>query len=1842
MAKSAKSVIRLRGVRQNNLKNIDLDLPLGKLIVVTGLSGAGKSSLVFDALHAEGNRRYSETFSPYTRQFMELLERPDVDSIENIRPSIAIEQGNTVKTSRSTVGTMTELCDYFKVWFSHAAELFDPETGERITIDDPQSIWRKTLRAHPGELLMITFAVRRPGKLDWHTILEPLRKQGFNRCIISGKVHKLEDLDADKLDPDSVLHVVQDRIKVTGSSNARFVDSAKSALHYGDGEMRLFTTGGNLLEEFCEGLHRPGNSRRFRAASPNLFSFNSPVGACPKCRGFGRVIEIDDRLVMPDHNLSIEDGVIKAFSGAVYSESQRDLIKSCKTMGIPTNRPWDKLIPAHQRFVLEGDPDYGKPDRRWPNAWYGVRRFFDWLEENTYKMHVRVFLSRYRSYVTCPDCQGSRLQQESLCWKWNGYRLPDLYNLPIRDLKSLIDGFPVEPASQPQADIAFQAIRTRLNYLDAVGLSYLSLNRSSRSLSGGETQRVNLTSCLGTALVDTLFILDEPSVGLHGRDINRLISILRQLTDQGNTVVVVEHDEAIIRAADRVVEVGPRPGKEGGEIVFSGTVKALIGKKSSITGAYLSGGREIQRTGVARPVNRKTSCLRLRGISKHNLQGLDADFPLQRLVVLSGVSGSGKSTLLHNGIYQGLLAIRGQACEDPASIMSINGEQDFADAVLVDQSPVSRTPRSNPALFCGAWEGVRKLFSGTEQARLAGMTHAAFSFNSGDGRCPQCMGLGKERVEMQFMADVYVPCPVCEGKQFTEAVLEILWNGKSVLQALQLTVTEAMDFFSEQKSIIRKLQPLLDVGLGYLPLGQPLNTLSGGESQRLKLVRYLGNLKGESEPSLILLDEPTTGLHKADVDRLLSVLHNLVGKGHSLVVIEHHPDIIRAADWILELGPEAGDQGGKLVFTGTPDELLKSETATASYLRGDPGPPAKSISGSSGKHSRRRNNCLRIEGAREHNLKNISLEIPRQAMTVVTGVSGSGKSTLAFDIIFAEGQRRFMESMSSWARQYVEQLPKPDIDFLGGISPTVAIEQRVTRGTRKSTVATITEVAQYLRLLYARIGIQHSPTTGEPLVTLTRRQILARIQQWIRQLDRDKGLSEVKLLSPLVRGRKGHHEPLAVWARSKGYRLLRADGAWVPLDSFKKLDRYREHNVDLVVATIRNASGKKGPIIHGADGNPIALEECIRTLLDLGKSSFYAIDTAGGTTWFSTRRSDPVTGEAFPELDPKDFSWNTPRGWCPTCLGHGELYPWMSEDERFSLVEEPVDGCEPCPDCRGQRLNHISRSVFLKTSSGERYNLPELLSLCPGSLLAKLGELELDKRDEAILNEVLPEIRERLAFMDEVGLQYLSLDRATNTLSGGEAQRIRLASQLGSNLSGALFVLDEPSIGLHERDNERLLQSLSRLKEKGNTLLVVEHDANTMRHADHIIDLGPGAGIHGGEILASGTVSKLLRSSKSLTGKYLRTGLQHPSRGNWRPVPQPFNPRKPASRKDWLVLRGARLRNLKNLTVHFPKKRLIMVCGISGAGKSTLVRDLLIPCVKQAIDKDLANLKGSNSTAFSSLMGGNSFRKVIEVDQSPIGKTPRSTPATYIGVFDQIRAFYANTPESRLHGYSPGTFSFNTKGGRCETCKGAGRVKLEMNFMPDTYIPCEDCLGRRYGSILNEITWKGATIADVLEMTFEEAAGFFSFETRLGALLDLMVETGLGYLTLGQSSPTLSGGEAQRLKLVSELARGLPSFTDINRQVRQENLYIMEEPTIGLHMHDCEKLILLLHRLVDQGHSVIVIEHNLDLLAEADYLVEIGPDGGDAGGQLLHQGPLRKLLNSKISPTAPYLNKIVT
>lgn len=938
---------------------------------------------------------------------------------------------------------------------------------------------------------------------------------------------------------------------------------------------------------------------------------------------------------------------------------------------------------------------------------------------------------------------------------------------------------------------------------------------------------------------------------------------------------------------------------------------------------------------------------------------------------------------------------------------------------------------------------------------------------------------------------------------------------------------------------------------------------------------------------------------------------------------------------------------------------------------------------------------IEIRGAREHNLKDLTLTIPRDQFVVITGVSGSGKSTLAFDLLFAEGQRRFLDSMNTYARQFVEQMTRPDVDRISGIPPTVSIEQRTSRGGGKSTVATVTEIHHFLRLLFARLGTQHCPDCGTAVEAQSRDELARRL---IAQTE-DRG--DLLLLAPVVKNRKGFHSDVADWAAKHGYREVRADGQIYPTDQPLRLDRFREHDVEVVVGVLeapgRGTKRRGGTGLGSRSKEQGASSRTHWQLMDealkVGKGTFYALDNRKRLTVHSTERACPDCGRSFTVLDPKMFSYNSAQGWCPKCRGFGELFylPDVERGARADAIEESwfewTEGKhEPCPECHGARLHPLALAVRLhhdlagtgssrgrgRSAAAAYPNIDSFGRMSVGEAADVFRSIRFGGHAAEIARDILPEIRERLNFLTEVGLGYLQLGRAVPTLSGGEAQRIRLAAQLGSNLSGVLYILDEPTIGLHARDNDRLLSALSILRSRGNSVVVVEHDEETMRRADWIIDLGPGAGVRGGQVVAQGTLADLLDHPESLTGQYLRAERQFPARGERRPVSlarvQPpaavalnnnakriaksasktkarrgdSGPATPGEEVSWLRLGPITVNNLKQLEVSFPLGRFVVVTGVSGSGKSTMIREGLLPRVEQALQKSARRAK-SSAAAVKGIEGVDSLRAVYEVDQSPIGRTPRSTPSTYVGFFNDIRELFAQTPEARMRGYSSSRFSFNSAQGRCPTCEGAGLVKLEMNFLPPAYVCCETCEGRRFNRETLDVEWRGKNIGAVLDLSVEEAIEFFATQQRIVRPLQVLRDTGLGYLRLGQTSPTLSGGEAQRVKLVTHLLTGLKDAaqTDPLRRSAKKNLFILEEPTVGLHMVDVKKLVEVIQRLVDGGHSVIVIEHNLDLIAEADWVVDLGPEGGEGGGRVIAQGTPEHVAKVKNSHTGRYLKPML-
>ncbi len=1919
-----QGLIRIRGARQHNLKNIDLDIRTGELTVVTGPSGSGKSSLVFDTLYAEGQRRYVETFSAYARQFLDRMDKPAVDKVEGVPPAIAIDQTNPVRSSRSTVGTMTELNDHLKLLFARLGQLYDRQTAQPVQHDTPESIYAQMLArslAAQDPRVVVTFPVELPANTSAEQVAQWLSASGFTKVQAEREV-------ATPTGPRKVLDVVADRFRLGTADKARVVEAIETALKRGSGRINVYKLAADEgaeaeLWRYSSGLHCPESDLRYPEPLPSMFSFNSALGACETCRGFGRVIGVDYGLVIPNDKLTLRAGVIKTIQTPAWKETQDDLMRHAETAGIPRDTPWSKLTPEQQHWVIQGSPNW---TGKWNQQWYGIKRFFEYLETKSYKMHIRVLLSKYRSYTPCGACGGARLKTDSLIWRmgsledanavlpaaqrfmpqgvgWTraqlealpGLSLHDLMLMPLDRLRRFFDGMSRTALAAHGTDGESQALKlllqeicTRLQYLCDVGIGYLTLDRQSRTLSGGEVQRINLTTALGTSLVNTLFVLDEPSIGLHPRDMNRITEAMHRLRDAGNTLVVVEHDPAVMLAADRVIDMGPGPGEKGGQIVFDGTTDELR-LADTMTGSYL-GGRKQVGMGFKRMVTDSTPRMILEGVREHNLQNIAVEFPLQRLVCVTGVSGSGKSSLIQDVLAPALLRYFGKATETPGLHDRLLGADHLSDVVFVDQSPIGKTARSNPVSYVGAWDALRELFATASLSKQRGYTASKFSFNSGDGRCPTCGGSGFEHVEMQFLSDVYLRCQDCDGKRYRPEILEVTIERQAlgalharhmnVADVLDLTVSEAAQLFANDRDVIRALQPIVDVGLEYIKLGQPVPTLSGGEAQRLKLAGFLAGAAKTASSSrqplsrkgtLFMFDEPTTGLHFDDIAKLMRALRKLLEGGNSLIVIEHNLDVIRASDWLIDLGPEGGDAGGLIVAEGTPEDVRLHPTSHTGQALREYAVAMGEVHGAEDRSASYAvlsavvkkaktvrplvDQNIRIVNAKEHNLKSLSVEIPRGKFNVITGVSGSGKSTLAFDILFNEGQRRYLESLNAYARSIVQPAGRPEVDAVYGIPPTVAIEQRLSRGGRKSTVGTTTEVWHFLRLLYVKLGTQHCVHDGAPVQPQTPDSIIAQL------LKNFKG-QHIGLLAPLVMNRKGVYTELADWARPKGYTHLRVDGNFLPTLNFPRIDRFKEHTIELPVASLDVSAA-----------NEAALRAALTQALEHGKGVVHVLSDLAGLQEamaaraptahlgrlqvFSTLRACPVCATSYAELDPRLFSYNSKHGWCPDCVGTGvkltkdqrQVYDDSVRDDKEKGREQTFAEAEvedlaevTCPTCAGTRLNATARAVRFgahahaegHAHAGEEdasWPITAIASMSVSDIrvwvqsMAVLGRM--NTRESGIARDLIPEIQSRLEFLEEVGLGYLTLDRGAPTLSGGEAQRIRLAAQLGSNLQGVCYVLDEPTIGLHARDNQILLNALHKLGDKGNTLVVVEHDEDTIRRADHIIDIGPSAGKRGGRLVAQGSVADITGAEDSQTGRYLLHAMKHPLQARRFVLPDlagHSTAQADATEVQWLHLEGAHMHNLQNVSVDVPLKRLVAVTGVSGSGKSTLARDVLLANV-HALVAMRATKAGRDAleagqrptlVGCAGLEGFEAVDRVLEVDQTPIGKTPRSCPATYIGFWDTIRKLFAETLEAKARGYLAGRFSFNTGEGRCHSCEGQGVRTIEMSFLPDVKVPCEACHGARFNPETLAVTWRGKSIGDVLQMEVDEAVDFFATMPSIAHPLQLLKDVGLGYLTLGQPSPTLSGGEAQRIKLVTELTKVRDEVGRRGNKV-PHTLYVLDEPTVGLHMADVDKLIHVLHRLVNAGHSVMVIEHDLDVIAEADWVIDLGPDGGKAGGTVV-------------------------
>jgi len=1767
--------IVVRGASEHNLRGVDVEIPRGTLTTITGVSGSGKSSLAFDTLYREGQRRFLESLSSYARQFLGQLEKPRVESVEGLSPTVALDPRRAGGGSRSTVGTVTEIHDFLRLLYARLGRPHCPRCARPVTSQGPDEITEAILREGGDRGAVILAPIVRDRKGEYRKEIEDLRLRGYVRARIDGEVRRLEEVGPLERQRRHTIEVLIDRIRLGPDRRGRLAEAVELALREGNGvvgvildddEVRLF--GSTLACPDC-GVTLP-------ELEPRLFSFNSPHGACPTCQGLGEFDRIDPRRVVPDASLSIAAGALAPLGPELripyIGFDRADLRALARAHGFSLETPFRELTSTQRKVVLEGGNGGGA-------RFEGVVRLLDRVYRATHHPRLRPFAES----GTCADCGGTRLRDVSRHVRFRGRTLPETAALSIDAALRAIREIRLERAEVPVGRPILRELTHRLEFLRDVGLGYLTLDRRAATLAGGEAQRIRLARQIGTGLRGVLYVLDEPSAGLHARDNRRLLDTLHGLRDLGNTVVVVEHDAATILESDHVVDLGPGAGRDGGRVVASGPPAEILRSRRSLTGAYLRGERAT--SSPRDPRSPTGGFLEVLGARQHNLQGIDVAFPIGLLVAVTGVSGSGKSTLVDLVVKRAVARALGVAGEAPGAHDAVRGHEAFDRIVEVDASPIGRTARSNAATYTGLFGEIRRAFAVCPEARMRGWTPARFSFNVAGGRCEACGGAGVREIEMQFLANVSVPCDACGGDRFNAETLAVRYKGRNIREVLELTVDDALAFFENLPRARRILETLRDVGLGYLPLGQPSTTVSGGEAQRVKLAAELA--RREEGRTLYLLDEPTTGLHFEDIRRLLASLDRLVNRGNTVIVVEHNLDVIRAADWIVDLGPEGGEAGGRVVAAGPPEAIARCRAShTGAALRARLETAPKSIEPAA--RGRGRGDAadrIRIEGARAHNLRGISVEVPANRLTVITGVSGAGKSSLAFDTLFAEGQRRFLESLSTYARRFLGRLEGAPVDRIDGLRPAIAIEARVPSRNPRSTVGTTTEIHDLLRLLFARAGTRHCPRCGR---LLQAESPSAAARRLLREAEGEpvQVLAPVFLPGfpiPLALDRPEHLPAFAEELRRQGFLRVRIGETEWRLGRGALPVPPPDCAVHLVVdrLAIRPASAGR-------------FAESLEQAYAAGHGIAALVRPAGIEVLASRPVCVPCGFVGEREVAPRSLSFNSRSGACPRCDGLGRAEGGRDADGRA------------CPECGGARLK--AESLAIRVGG---LNLAEVCAFTVEEAVAFFARLELDAAGRKIAAQLLDEIRDRLTFLERVGLGYLTLDRRSMTLAGGEAQRIRLATQIGNRLVGVLYVLDEPTIGLHPRDTEALLATLLELRDRGNTVVVVEHDPAFLARADHVIDLGPEAGPRGGELLYAGDVAGLAAAPRSLTGAYLAGRLGMPGGG----------PRRaPGDRA--IRIRGARVHNLQGIDVEFPLGLFHVVTGVSGSGKSSLVFDVLHPNLQARLDSPRSRPRRCDRIEVPA-----GLRRIVVSDGRPVGRTPASTPATYCGAFDGIRDLFAEMRYARLKGYGKGRFSTRAAGGRCEACKGLGALRIEMHFLSDVWVTCEACKGRRFNEETLRVEFRGKNLAEVLALGAAEALALFESFPRIAGPLRALVDVGLGYLTLGQPATTISAGESQRLRLARALARS----------GGEETIFLLDEPTTGLHFADVRQLLEVFRGLVDAGHTLVVVEHHGDVVRAADRVLDLGPGAGARGGRVVAVGPPETVMEVEGSETGRFL-----
>ena len=1591
--------IKIRSASQHNLDKIDLDIPRDKFTVITGVSGSGKSSLAFDTIYQEAQQRFLSSISGLARNYLGKAQSPQIGSIENLYPTIAVKQNSISGNIRSTVGTVSNIYDYLRLLFA-----------------------------------------------------------------------------------------------------------------------------------------RVGTSSEDIITNRSLFSFNTPTGACSACNGLGVLDQIDPEKLIVDSNKTIREGAFEMTTPSgyiVYSQVTMDVLDDvCMAEGFSVDIPWNELSDEQKNIIHFGSDKlkvlFGKHTLESRMKWSGITA--KPREEGYYKGIINVMseilwrdrnknILRFTKSVTCPTCKGQRLNEMALSVLYHGSNIAELSSKDLVYLRHFLAANPGNEVST----VIIHDVLARLDLMIELGLGYLSLDRSTKSLSGGELQRISLAVQTMGDLQNICYILDEPSMNLHPRQNKVMLDNLYNLKNRGNSLLVVEHNEQFIRNSQHLIELGPLAGVNGGKVEFAGSTAEYFRHERS-TENWLNLNDSITAK-ISSKHRDNIGFIEITAVEHNNLKKIDVKFALHNLNVVTGISGAGKSSLVEGVLAASVRSALGDRYQQIGEHAGIIGLDKLSQLVDIDQKPIGKTIRSNVATYTKLFDLIRKLFAEQPLAKANNWKATHFSFNTKGGRCEACQGVGEIEIGMHLFANISQVCCVCDGKRYDGETLSVKYRDHNIYEVLQLSVTEAAKLFQDRTKIMLILDALISVGLDYIMLGQSSTTFSGGEAQRIKLATYLS--KPHKQNSLYILDEPTSGLSIYDVKKLLRALQKLVDQKNTVIAIEHHPNVILAADYVLELGPGSGGYGGEVLYNGAFSQFVDS--AESLYMEEISQPYQVAVGNDNAQHE------ISISGAKTHNLKNVSLRIPHNSFTVITGRSGSGKSSLAYDTIYSEAHNKYLKNLSTYIRSKMGNVAQANVDKIEGLTPVIAISQKGRTKNQRSTIASFTKLSELLKLLFSRVSANQK--------------------------------SKVRL--KISDFSTNHHSGACQNCGGLGRKLV--------ADCQKMIS----HPGKSILSGAMNGS-KLGKFYGDPHGQYIA------TLLQVAEELELDIEKSWSETDAQTQ-AIIMYGTAGREYN---INWQFKRKnnqgehhFSQIWAGFANLieteYYMRLGTTRAKPIEQLLKW-SVCEKCSGTGFKpEVLEYKILNKNISEYYQLSvhELREYLEQIELSELSDLE-----QQVYNNLSKKINEILNKLEAIGLGYLELNRSIDSVSGGEYQRLKIISQLFTGLNGITYILDEPTLGLHSDDIANLIKILQQLIEQDNTVIVIEHDREIIQNADYIVELGPKAGKYGGELTFCGSREKLAENTENETGRFINN--------------PPERIISKANNNDGnVIIKQAQANNLKNLNIDLPVNKLIALTGVSGSGKSSLLRDVIYA------NKDLKNY-----TNVQEMIGFEQFDDILYVDQNKLPQSSVGSLATYTKIFDSVRKLFASTDVAKKRKYTASEFSYLNKKTQCPECAGMGQKRISMDFMGDLWLDCELCNGERYIPEILEISYKGKNISQILKMELVELQKLLQGQKKILDKLDILVEVGLGYLQFGQSLSTLSGGENQRLKLALGLFAG---------KNNSKNLYLLDEPSSGLHISDINQLLRLFEKLRDAGNTIIFIEHNADMIINADKVIELGPVGGNKGGYLV-------------------------